>query len=219
DITSPAEARTGLARRLFGGRVSAPTLELLAGMAAARWSVPRDLADAAEELAVLAVAASAEGAGQLGDVEDDLFRVGRIVSGEPELYAALSGPRLPEEAKRGLVETLLNGKVSRASLRLITQAVVHPRGRSLEANLADYARLVAEWQQRLIAVVRVAVELTDSERERLTSALAAIYGRGVQLNILIDPEVVGGASVQIGDELIDGTLSSLLASLRRRMAA
>ena len=105
------------------------------------------------------------------------------------------------------------------TLRLVTQAVVNPRGRNLEANLADYARLVAQWRQRLIAVVRVATALSDRQRERLTAALSAIYDRGIQLNVVIDPQVVGGVSIQIGDDLIDGTLSSRLAALRRYWAA
>jgi F-type H+-transporting ATPase subunit delta len=219
DYTSAAEARTGLARDLLGNRVSAATLDVVSGLASARWSVPRDLADAAEELAVLATAAGAGGAGNLDDVEDELFRFGRIASGEPELLAALSDPRLPDDQKRALLDQLLSGKVAPASLQLITQAVINPRGRNLEANLADYARLVADWRQRLIAVVRVATELSESQRQRLTTALSAIYGHGIQLNVVIDPRVVGGVSIQIGDELIDGTLSSRLAALRRQWAA
>ena len=140
--------------------MSAATLDVVSGMAGARWSAPRDLADAAEELAVLATAAAAGSAGNLDDVEDELFRFGRIASGEPELLAALADQRLPDDHKRGLLDDLLTGKVAPASLRLITQAVINPRGRNLEANLADYARLVADWRQRLIAVVRVATELS-----------------------------------------------------------
>jgi F-type H+-transporting ATPase subunit delta len=139
DYTRPAEARTGLARDLLSDRVSAATLEVVSGLAGARWSVPRDLADAAEELAVLATAAAAGGAGNLDDVEDELFRFGRIASGEPELLAALSDQRMPDDTKRALLGQLLTGKVAAASLRLITQAVINPRGRNLEANLADYS--------------------------------------------------------------------------------
>ena len=219
DYTSAREARTGLVRDLLGDRVSAATLDVVSGLASARWSVPRDVADAAEELAVLATAAAAGGAGNLDDVEDELFRFGRIASGEPELLAALSDQRMPDDQKRALLDQLLSGKVAAASLRLITQAVINPRGRNLEANLADYARLVAAWRQRLIAVVRVATELSDSQRQRLTRALSDIYGHGIQLNVIIDPRVVGGVSIQIGDELIDGTLSSRLAELRRHWAA
>jgi len=219
DPMSARAARTGMVRDLFGGRVSPATLDVVSGLAGARWSVPRDLVDAAEQLAVLATAAAAAEAGYLDDVEDELFRFGRIASGEPELLAALSSPRLPDDHKRGLLDALLAGKVAPASLRLITQATVHPRGRNLEANLADYARLVAAWRQRLIALVRVATALSDRQRERLMAALSAIYGHGIQLNVVIDPQVVGGISIQIGDEFIDGTLSSRLVALRRRLAA
>jgi F-type H+-transporting ATPase subunit delta len=219
DATSPQGARTGLVRGLLGGRVSRATLDQVAGMAAARWSVPGDLADAAEQLAVLATAAAADGEGQLDELEDELFRFGRIASGNPGLYAALSSALLPAERKRELLEALLAGKTAPSSLRLIAQAAVHPRGRSLEANLSDYARLAAAWRQRLIAVVRVATDLTASQRERLTAALSATYGHGIQLNVVLDPTVVGGMSIQIGDEFIDGTLSSRLAALRRRLAA
>ncbi|HEY5986279.1 MAG TPA: F0F1 ATP synthase subunit delta [Streptosporangiaceae bacterium] len=219
DATSAQSARTGLVRELLGGRVSRATLDLVAGMAADRWAGPRDLTDATEQLAVLATAAAAQGADQLDDLEDELFRFSRIVRGEPELHAALASPRLPADRKRSVLDTLLEGKVTPQSLRLITQAAVYPRGRSLEATLSEYARLAAEWRQRLIALVRVATELTASQRERLAAWLAATYGHGIQLNVVLDPHVVGGMSIQIGDEFIDGSVANRLAVLRRRLAA
>jgi F-type H+-transporting ATPase subunit delta len=219
DPASPESARTGLVRGLLGGRISRATLDLTAVLVSQRWSSPGDLADAAEQLGVLATAAAAEGEGQLDDLEDQLFRFGRIVSGEPELRSALSNPELPADRKRGLLDALLAGKVAPTALRLITQAAVHPRGRSLDASLEEYARLAAAWRQRLIAVVRVAAELTDDQRQRLAAALSAAYGRGIHLNVVIDPGVMGGMSVQIGDEFIDGSVASRLAQLRRRLAA
>jgi F-type H+-transporting ATPase subunit delta len=219
DFTSPEQARAGLVRSLLGGRVSQATLGLVAGAASLRWSAPGDLTDATERLAVLAAAAAAEGEGQLDDMEDQLFRFGRIVSGEPELRSALSNPRLPTEHKRDLLEVLLAGKVVPMALRLIIQASVHPRGRSLDASLEGYARLAAGWRQRLIAVVRIAAGLTESQRARLAAALSATYGHDIHLNVVIDPAVVGGMSVQIGDEFIDGSVASRLAQLRRRLAA
>jgi F-type H+-transporting ATPase subunit delta len=219
DATSPVAARTGLARGLLAGRVSGTALDLVAGMAGMHWSAPRDLADAAEQLGVLATAAAAEGEGQLDDLEDELFRFARIVATEPALRSALEDERPPDEGKRGLLDTLLAGKVTPAALRLITQAVIYPRGRNLETSLDEYGRLAAAWRQRLIAVVRVAAGLTEDQRARLAAALSQTYGRDVHLNVVIDPGVVGGISVQIGDEVIDGTLASRLARLRQRLAS
>ena len=219
DPTRPQAARTGLVRSLLEGKVSRATLDLLGGLARARWSEPRDLSTATEQLAVLAAAAAASEAGQLDDVEDELFRFAQLVAGNPPLRAALSSPVAPAELKRQLLGTLLEDKVTSTSLRLITQASVHPRGRSLDASLTEYARLVAEWRQRLIAVVRVAVPLSDSERDRLATALAAAFGHGIHLDVLLDPGVLGGIAVRIGDEFIDGSVASRLAALRRQLAA
>jgi F-type H+-transporting ATPase subunit delta len=218
DATSPAEARSGLARQLLDGRVSAATRDLVVGMVDSRWSSPRDLADATEQLGVLATAAAAEGEGQLDDLEDELFRFGRILSAEAGLRSALSDPVPPADGKRELLDTLLAGKVTPATLRLISQAVIYPRGRSLEASLDEYGRLAAAWRERLIAVVRVATGLTEDQRERLADALSHTYGHDVHLNVVVDPGVVGGMSVQIGDELIDGSVASRLAGLRQRLA-
>ena len=110
DATSPTAARSGLARRLLDGRVSGATLDLVTGMADSRWSSPRDLADAAEQLGVLATAAAAEGEGQLDDLEDELFRFGRIVGAEPALRSALEDQGPPAEGKRGLLDALLAGQ-------------------------------------------------------------------------------------------------------------
>jgi F-type H+-transporting ATPase subunit delta len=219
DPASAASARTGLARALLADRVGPATFGVVTTLVSQRWSVQGDLPDAAEQLAVLADCAAADSEGQLDNLEDELFRFGRIIGTEPGLRSALADPDAPSQAKRGLLATLLAGKVTPAALRLITQAAVHPRGRSLDASLAEYARLAADWRQRLIAFVRTAIELTASERSRLVTALSAIYGRDVHLNVVIDPAVVGGISVQIGDEFLDGSVGSRLAQLRRRLAA
>ena len=218
EATSPTAARSGLARRLLDGRVSGPTLDLVTSMVDSHWSSPRDLADAAEQLAVLATSAAAEGDGQLDDLEDELFRFGRILGTEPALRSALEDQG-PDEGKRGLLDALLAAKVTPAALRLITQAVIYPRGRNLETALDEYGRLAAAWRQRLIAVVRVATGLTEEQRGRLAAALSHTYGHDVHLNVVVDPRVVGGISVQIGDEFIDGSVASRLAQLRQRLAS
>ena len=218
DPARPAAAKAALVRSLLGGKVSAETLDLAAGLASARWSASRDLADAAEELAVRALVIAAEQAGELDDLEDELFRFARVVAGQPDLQLALSDPNLPDERKRGLLGALLDGKATPVAQRLITEAVVRPRGRSLEASLDAYARLAAERKQRLVAVVRVASALTQQQQDRLAAALAGLYGHDVYLNIVLDPQVVGGMSVQVGDEFIDASVASRLAALRQRLA-
>jgi len=219
DPTQQARAKAGLVRALLGPRIAPFTLSVVTTLVGERWSESGDLPDAAEQLAVLSVVEVADRDGKLDDLEDELFRFGRVVNGEPELRSALSGPFIPAQRKRELLDALLAGKVTGPTLRLVTQAAVHPRGRSLDVSLDEYARLAAERRERLVAVVHVAVELTAEQRRRLAAALAASYGHDVHLNVVLDPRVVGGMSVQISGELIDGSVASRLAGLRRRLAS
>jgi F-type H+-transporting ATPase subunit delta len=219
DPTRAASARQELATAVFGGKISDAAAELVAAVAAARWSTSADLVDAVEQLAALAVVTAADQAGRLDDVEDELFRFGRIVEANPALRSVLSDPFAPAAGKRQLIDSLLAGKVSPETLRLVAQAAVHGRGRSLEASLAEYARLAAERRDRLVAEVRVAVALTAEQRGRLAAALAQAYGHDVHLNVVLDRKVVGGMAITIGDDLIDGTVATRLAEVRRRLAA
>jgi F-type H+-transporting ATPase subunit delta len=218
DSTRPGAEKAALITRLLRGRVAQTTSDLVADAAAARWASPGDLADAIEQLAIEALALAAQFEDKLDDLEDDLFRFGRVVSGQPQLRSALGGSAR-EAAKQGLLQDLLATKVSPASLSLITQVLTHPRGRSPQAALDQCAAIAAHRREQLIAVVRVATELTPAQRQRLGRSLAAAHGRGVHLNVVLDPEVIGGMSVQIGDELIDGTAASRLAEVRRRLGA
>jgi F-type H+-transporting ATPase subunit delta len=219
DPSREAAARQSLAQSLLAGKVSAPTLDLVMALVGASWSEPADLPDAAEQLAVLAVAEAADRGGVLDDLEDELFRFGRVVNAEPQLRIMLSDPFIPAGRKNELLGSLLAGKVCEPTMRLVSQAADRPRGRSLDVSLEEYAGLAAERRQRLVAEVHVAIVLTGEQRSRLRAALVASYGREVHLNIVLDPAVVGGMSVRISDEIIDGTIEGRLAELRRRMAA
>jgi F-type H+-transporting ATPase subunit delta len=219
DPTVTESGRVALARSVFGGRISDAALEQVVGLASERWSEPGDLVDGAEQLAVLAVCAAADLAGELDEVEDELFRFGRIVGGDPDLRYALANQFVPAQARRDLVTSLLTGKVAAPTLRLISQAIAYSRGRSVDLSLEDYAELAAALRQRVVAEVHVAAELTAPQRSRLAATLSAAYGHDVHLNIVLDPELIGGMTVRIGDELINGSVESRLADVRRDLAA
>jgi F-type H+-transporting ATPase subunit delta len=219
DLSRPADARGALARSVFSGKVSADALGVVEAVATSRWSAAGDLTDAVEQLAVQCVVAAAEANNHLDELEDELFRFSRIVASSPELRIALTNPFAPAQAKQELVAGLLADRVTPESLRLITEAAISPLGRSLDVSLEDYARLAAQRRQRLVAEVHVAVPLTDQQRVRLAAALAAEYGHQVHLNVVIDPRVEGGMTVQVGDDLIDGSIATRLATARRRLVA
>ncbi|MEU4230289.1 F0F1 ATP synthase subunit delta [Nonomuraea sp. NPDC026600] len=218
DPARPAAQKAQVVRGLLGGKVAEAAIATAEAAVEAKWSRAGDLADVLERLGVIAAAAEAEAQGTLDDVEDELFRFGRIVAANPELRRALTDPAAPEEGKRQLLQDLLGSRVAPTSLRLITQLVVHPRGRSLEAGLEELGRLVAQQRQRLVASVRSAVELTEEQKRRITTWLRTSYGRDVHINVEVDPRVLGGFSVRIGDEIIDTTIVGRIEEVRRRLA-
>ncbi len=218
DPGKPAAEKGAVARVLLHGKVTQRTEGLVVAAVESRWATAGDMVDAIEQLAVEAMVLAADADGSLDELEDELFRFGRVVAAQPDLRAALTDPSLPEEGKQSLLRDLLAGKVSAVTLRLINQMVAHPRGRSLNAALDLCAGIAARRRQQLIAVVRSAVELSASQRRRLIQALAHAYGHRIHLNVVLDPSVMGGMSVQIGDELIDGTVISRLADVRRKLA-
>jgi F-type H+-transporting ATPase subunit delta len=218
DPGKPAEEKGAIAGSLLRGKVTGRTEALTVAAAKAHWASSGDLSDALEQLAIEAMVIAADADDGLDDLEDGLFRFDRVVAGTPELRAALADPALPADGKRDLLRTLLNGKVTPVTLSLISQMVAHPRGRTLTDGLDTCADIAAEHRQQLIAVVRSAVELSASQQRRLAAALTQTYGHRIHLNVVIDPEVLGGISVQIGDELIDGTVTTRLARVKRELA-
>ncbi|MFE0405140.1 F0F1 ATP synthase subunit delta [Streptomyces nigra] len=220
-LTDPAqagEAKADLARRLLGNQVGGETADLLGGMVRSRWSQSRDLVDALEELANTADLTAAQQAGTLDDVEDELFRFGRIVSSNTELRAALTDRGATTSAKSELLRSLLGGRAKATTERLVTRLVTAPRGRSLESGLESLSKLAAERRERMVAVVTSAVPLSDRQKQRLGAALAKVYGRQMHLNLDVDPEVVGGIRVQVGDEVINGSIADRIEDAGRRLA-
>jgi F-type H+-transporting ATPase subunit delta len=218
DQARPAGQKTGTVRALLEGKVSEATIATTEAAVSARWSRAGDLADVLERLGVVSAAAEAESQSRLDDVEDELFRFGRVVAANPDLRRALTDASAPEAGKRQLLSDLLGGKVAPTSLRLIAQLVVHPRGRNLETGLEEVGQLVAQQRQRLVAVVRSAVELSEEQKRRLVAWLRTSYGRDVHLNVEVDKRVLGGFSVRIGDEIIDTTIVGRIEEVRRRLA-
>ncbi len=204
-------------RGILGGRVADASLQIVATAARRRWAATRDLADALEHTGVVAAVRNAERAGQADALEDELFSFRRLVSQNAALRDALSDPARSREDKRALLHGLLQGKVTESSLRLAEQSLSGSH-RTVVLAVEEYERIAAEHRHRLNATVRVARELGEADVQRLQGVLARQYGRPVQLNVVVDPELLGGVKVEIGDDVIDGTVATRLDEARRRLA-
>jgi F-type H+-transporting ATPase subunit delta len=218
DPSRDGEAKADLITRLFGDKLDGATVDLLAGLVRGRWARTGDLVDAVESYAVSAVLASAERAGRLDDVEDELFRFGRTVSGDQGLRDAFSGRAEGRDRKAELVRALLDGRAAPETVRLAVQAATLPRGLRTEQVLENYVGAAADRRRQLVAHVVAALPLTQEQRRRLAGTLQRQYGRAIRLNVDVDPAVIGGIRVEVGGEVVDGTMASRLDEARRRLA-
>jgi F-type H+-transporting ATPase subunit delta len=214
DASVAAEAKAGLVGQVFGGKLGEPALDLVKEAVQQRWTSSRDLPDVIENLGIMAVVRSAGAQG--AKVSDELFAVAQLVDHDPGLRGALSDPARSDDDKSELLARLLDGRVQPATLRLVAQAVRSeaPVGRALE----DYQHIAADVQDEVIATVHTARPLSDAETKRLTDALGKAYDATVHLHVVEDPSLVGGLRVEIGDDVIDGSVSSRLDNARRRIA-
>ncbi|MBX3194491.1 MAG: F0F1 ATP synthase subunit delta [Schumannella sp.] len=208
----PAE-KSALIGRLFSG-IEPAAARLLGALAASRWSSPEQLLDGVEEIGIRAIAAASKGA----DLEAELFAFGRAVASDPELELAV-GSKLGDPAgKVALVRRLLARKADSATVAIVAHLVQSPRGRRIGALLTTAARLVADEAGAIVARVTAAAPITAAQRTGLARILAGRYGRDARIDLIIDPSVIGGLRVQVGDDVIDGTIASRIADLRLQLA-
>jgi F-type H+-transporting ATPase subunit delta len=220
-LTDPSRSgsdRADLLRSLLSGRVTQVTLDVLGTLAAGRFSNPSELVNAVERLGAEVVLSSAEREGVLAEVEDELFRFGQIVSGNPGLAVTLSDPGASLERRVKLVQDLLKGKVRLAAGRLIELALEGFGGRSFEAALSRLVEMTAAKRDREVAYVTVAKPLTDGDELALAGKLSEMYGRQVSLKVDVDPAIIGGVSVRVGADLYDGTILRRLNAAKQAFA-
>ena len=218
-LTDPARDgadKAALVAALFG-RFDSRTTDVVADLARARWSAETDLADAVEAAGVLALLASAQSGGTLHQVEEELFRFERELVASRDLLGALGDRSAATEGRVGVLADVLKGKVTDVTYALIERQVAAPRGARLLTAMRSLVQAAAERRQRIVARVTVAVELSAAQRERLSTVLAKAYGHEIQLNVAVDPQVLGGIKVQVGAEVVDGTVVSRLADAKRRL--
>jgi F-type H+-transporting ATPase subunit delta len=219
DPSRTGAERAELLGSLVDGKVSGETASLLRTLVSGRWSSGNELLNTTERLGVEALLASAQAAGELAEVEDELFRFGQVVDRDLALASALGASSAPAAQRAELARTLLAGKVRPATVRLVTVALHGFGGRGFVGSLGRIVELAAQRRARQIAYVTVASPLGSAEADRLANRLTQIYGRPVEIKVTVAPEVLGGASVRIGDDLYDGTVRRRLNETRAALVS
>jgi len=219
DPSTDAQSRVMLVNTLLSAKIGDDALKLVKAAVALRWSSPWDLTDAIESSGDDALFAAAEKEGSLATVEDELFRVERILNGAGELGGLLDEASAPTDRRAALLDGLISGKVSPITQRLLSHAIVSQRKRSITLAIDDLLERAAARQERSVARVVSATPLTDAQQRRLAASLSVMYSRNISIRTALDPAVRGGLVVRVGDEVIDGSVAARLAEARAALAS
>jgi len=219
EASGETAAKKQLLQRLLGGRVGSTTLDLLDTAVSVRWSRTEDFAGAVQHVARLSLLARADRDYQADEVAEQLFRFGRILDSEPQLTTLLGDYSKPASDRVSLLRSVLDraSGTSPTATALLSQTVELLDGEHVDEAVRDLAQLAVARRGEVVAAVNAAADLSDSQRRRLTEVLSRIYHTPVSVQLTVNPELLGGLSVAVGDEVIDGTLSSRLAAVATKL--
>jgi ATP synthase F0 subunit b/ATP synthase F1 delta subunit len=212
DPTGDPAPKVRLVETLLSGKVSDSALDILKTAVSQRWSSTSDLIRCVQHVARLVLLVRAERDDQVEDVEDQLFRFSRILDAEPRLITLLSDYTAPLDGRISLLNNVLRRRASRNAADLLRQTIELLRGERADEVVRELANLAVSRRGEVVAHVRAAGELSDAQRDRLTELLTRIYGHPVSLQLDVNPALLGGLTIAVGDEVIDGSLASKLAA-------
>ncbi|MGC4934649.1 F0F1 ATP synthase subunit B/delta [Gordonia sp. DT30] len=210
DEDNPA-AKKQLVHNLFDGKVAPIVVDTVASAAAQRWSQSTDFLAALRRQNAVLVLAAAERDGTLEETEDELFRVGRLLDGSPELASLLADFQRPVQGRIDLLRSLIGEQVGEHTWYLLSHTVALLHGQPSEAAVARLAELAAARRGETVAHVISAVELTESQRTRLAAVLGNIYHRTISVQTEVDESIIGGLRIGVGDEVIEADIATRLA--------
>jgi F-type H+-transporting ATPase subunit delta len=215
-----AAPKVQLVERLLSGQVGDATLDVLRAAVAERWSANADLVDGVEQAARQALLVRAEKADQVDEVEEQLFRFSRVLESQPRLSILLGDYSAPAQGRIELLHKVLESAddtINPIAEALLSQTVELLRGEAADAAVLKLAELTVSRRGEVVAHVGAAAELSDDQRNRLGEVLSRIYHHQVKVQLQIEPKLLGGLKISVGDEVIDGTLSSRLASAENHL--
>ena len=154
---------------------------------------------------------------KLDAVDEDIAMLQESLAGSPELERFFADPRLNAERKTSVVDSLLAKRVNPITLNFV-HLLINKNRETILADIVDAFMRMRDDQQGVVeATARVALPLDAKSEKELSEAVASITGKKVRLNTEVDPSLIGGAVIRVGDTVYDGSVRHQLNNLRKRL--
>ena len=161
--------------------------------------------------------ALAQAADAVGRVAEEMYQLRTLLQRNPDLFKFLKDPNIKHEGKRRALADLFAGRVHPVVLNSLVTMSDLDRAGLLPGMIEEFLTISAAAKQQVTGEVTTAVPLDDATRQRLEVELARVTGKNVALMQKVDPHILGGAIIRVGEEVIDGSLRRKLHDIQERL--
>ena len=152
-------------------------------------------------------------------VWSEMLRFAATIVADPRVATALDNPRLDNKAKESLLLSIAGDRFN-AQARNFMHVLVEGERVALLPQIAEmFETLKNEAEATATAVIESAVELTDAQVAELKAALEKRFGRKIETTVTVNPDLIGGARVTVGDAVLDGSVQAKLAAMHTQLRA
>ena len=218
DPSRPVADKVAVLKELLGDNAHPMTMEIMTDLVSRRWSRARDIANAVEDFGVDAMMYYADATDATLQVSIELSELHSALLNLPGVRAKLYDYQATSEARVKLFREVFSGKtLNKVTMRLAEHATCNLRRRRYLETIQWLINKFSRHMGESMVTVTTATPLKKEQIKRLVEVYSAKVGRQVHINSVVDPTVLGGMRIQVGDEVTDNTVAAQLQNLHRKV--
>ena len=218
DPSRPVADKVAVLKELLGDNAHPMTMEIMTDLVSRRWSRARDISNAVEDFGVDAMMYYADATDATLQVSIELSELHSALLNLPVVRAKLYDYQATSEARVKLVREVFSGKtLNKVTMRLAEHATCNLRRRRYLETIQWLINKFSRHMGESMVTVTTATPLKKEQIKRLVEVYSAKVGRQVHINSVVDPTVLGGMRIQVGDEVTDNTVVAQLQNLHRKV--
>ena len=218
DPSRPVADKVAVLKELLGDNAHPMTMEIMTDLVSRRWSRARDIANAVEDFGVDAMMYYADATDATLQVSIELSELHSALLNLPVVRAKLYDYQATSEARVKLFREVFSGKtLNKVTMRLAEHATCNLRRRRYLETIQWLINKFSRHMGESMVTVTTATPLKKEQIKRLVEVYSAEVGRQVHINSVVDPTVLGGMRIQVGDEVTDNTVVAQLQNLHRKV--